>query len=164
MIPEILMYPSLFAVCFFAILCARPVAAQALVEFALGAGRAATSTAPAGRAAGSMSGIAAGLDKALKSAGYDPAATAGSTSKYAPPKAASAKAFVGPKLPPPVYEDPLGIQTGLAYDEVLRRFGPPAIEFGTGPSTRTLSYPMKSGVVQVECEGGKVASVDKPNS
>ncbi len=44
----------------------------------------------------------------------------------------------------------------------MRRFGPPAMAFATEDDAKTMSYTSKAGGVQVECQGGKVASLDKP--
>ena len=52
----------------------------------------------------------------------------------------------------------------MAYEELLRRFGPPALEFTLGPNRRTMSYVGKDGAVQVEFQSGKVTSLEKPNS
>jgi hypothetical protein len=65
-------------------------------------------------------------------------------------------------VPPPSYEDALGIEKGMSCEEVTRRFGPPAMAFATEADAKTMSYATKAGGVQVECESGKVASVDKP--
>ena len=56
----------------------------------------------------------------------------------------------------------MGIQKGMSCEEVVRRFGPPAMAFATEDDAKTMSYASKIGGVQVECQRGKVASVAKP--
>jgi hypothetical protein len=51
----------------------------------------------------------------------------------------------------------------MAYDEVLRRFGPPRLQFTEGESI-SLNYRSKEGPVRVEVQAGKVSSVDKQKS
>ena len=46
----------------------------------------------------------------------------------------------------------------MEYAELVRRFGPPVMEFTNGPSSKTLSYLSKDGAVQVTCSDGKVTS------
>jgi hypothetical protein len=59
------------------------------------------------------------------------------------------------------WEDPSGIETGLSYDELLRRFGRPSLAI-TSETGRTLTYSGKGGAYHVELEDEKVASVRKP--
>ena len=54
-----------------------------------------------------------------------------------------------------IHEDPSRIQTGLGYEEVIRRFGPATFEVSTGPRTRTLAYPG----IDVELGDGRVTKV-----
>jgi len=60
------------------------------------------------------------------------------------------------------YQDAAGIEKGMTCEEVARRFGPPTMAFATEDG-RTMSYAGKAGRIQVECQGGKVASVEKPH-
>jgi hypothetical protein len=109
-----------------------------------------------------------GLDKALKSL---TGAAAPRNGAAAPAKASTAAAKtstaptppakVAPPPPAPTYEDPAGIQAGLAYDELLRRFGPPSLEILTGPGARSLDYSTRDGEVRVECQDGKVIAARK---
>ena len=52
----------------------------------------------------------------------------------------------------------------MPLDDVLRRFGPPAMQIASGDDKQTMTYVGKSGMVQVELESGRVASVAKPKS
>jgi len=127
---------------------------QAAVEAGLGASRAATSTAPARGIGKSMSGIAGGLDKALKPAQKDAEAA---------PAAVSATSIGSAARPAEKkeYEDAGGIEAGLGYDELVRRFGPASMAMTSG-AEKALSYPGKAGMYQVTVLDGKVKSVEKP--
>jgi hypothetical protein len=127
---------------------------QAAVEAGLGASRAATSTAPAKGLGKSMSGIAGSLDKALK--------PAQSRSDETISVADTVPAPAAPAAPPASkFEDPAGIEAGLTWAELVRRFGPPAMSM-TFDGEQSLSYPGKTGTFQVTVREGKVKSVEKP--
>jgi len=136
--------------------------AQAMVENALGAGRAATTTAPAAGVGKSVNGLAGAVDSLLKAA---PGAANSSAPAIQNIHATSTRGTV---LPTPKagakYEDPVKIESGMAYDEVLRRFGPPSLQFTDGPESISLNYRSKEGPVRVEMQSGKVSAVDKPTS
>jgi len=144
-------------------------AGQASVEYGAAAAHAATA---AGAASKGAAGVFNSLDKKLKSA-TDPAvpktgASAPSRPPTAEPKTA-AKTTTAPTPPEkvapspsePTYEDPAGIRVGLAYDELLARFGPPSLEIIAGPGARSLDYITKDGGVRVECQDGKVIAAGK---
>jgi hypothetical protein len=61
-----------------------------------------------------------------------------------------------------VYEDALQIEKGVEREELLRRFGPPALQIASGSEEQTMSYFSVGGVVQLELQGGKVITVAKP--
>jgi hypothetical protein len=130
-----------------------------MVEY--GAAASAASTA-AGGMKNASSGIAGALDSlgnVLKQSPDDVSAKPkNETVKVA---AAPIKIF-GPAAPKPTYEDASGIEKGMSCDEVTHRFGPPAMAFSTDDG-KSMSYAGKAGRVQVECQGGKVASVEKPH-
>ncbi len=138
-------------------------AGQAAVEYGIGAAHAATTAAPAQGIGKAMSGLAGSLDKAVKagqqaSDGQPVAATnTKTTAKTMSPSAHTS--------PPPVqnWEDPSGIQTGLSYGELVRRFGPPALEI-SGEMGRFLTYSGKNRAFQLEVQDGKVTSVLAPKS
>jgi hypothetical protein len=143
-------------------------AAQTVVEYGAGAGAAATAAGPA---KGLSTGIGAAFEsvsKALKqpqdqTPKAEPATTARPATAAKPKTEVikEAAAAAAPAAPPPSYEDAAGIQKGMSCEEVVRRFGPPAMAFATEDDAKTMSYASKAGGVQVECQGGKVASVDK---
>jgi len=157
-----------------AVLCEGAAFAQATVEAGMATAGAATATAPVARGIGSsMSGIAGSLNKAVSAAGASNGAPAAASSTAPASKTTRSKATLAkttaatppaPAAPPKVYEDPLNIKAGLSYDDLISRFGPPSMEFSSGNDSRTLTYAVKAGAIQVECQGGKVASVAKPNS
>jgi hypothetical protein len=129
---------------------------QAAVEAGLGASRAATSTAPAKGIGKSMSGLAGSLDKALKPVQKEAAEEATPAPAPAPVVSAAKAAPVKQK-----FEDAGGIEVGLVYDELVRRFGPASMAMTLG-AERSLSYAGKEGMFQVTVQDGKVKSVDKP--
>lgn len=135
---------------------AGTAAGQAVVEAGLGAARAATTAAPAKGVGKSISGLSVALDKALKP-GQPAAATTAQPAAKKPSTFASA-----PQAPEPNWEDPGGVEPGLGYEELVRRFGPPAMAI-TNSAERFLTYRGKDGVFQVKLRDGTVASIDKPN-
>jgi hypothetical protein len=141
---------------------AVPAAGQAVVEAGLGAARAATSAGPAKGIGKSMSGLSVALDKALKQgkpvSDEQPAAV---TMAKPTAKTPSTTASASPE-PPPNWEDPSGVEPGLGYEELVRRFGPPTMGI-TNSAGRSLTYRGKEGVFQVEVRDGVVAAIDKPH-
>jgi hypothetical protein len=134
---------------------AGSAAGQAAVEAGLGAARAVTSTAPAKGIGKSMSGISGALDKAFKP-GQQP-------SNESPLSATKAPLPSATKAPAPVWEDADGIETGLSYQDLVRRFGPPIMSI-TNNVDRSLTYRGKEGMFQLEVRDGVVASIAKPQS
>ena len=132
------------------------VHAQAAVEAGLGAARAVTTTAPAQGLGKSIGGVFSGLDKALKS-GQTPVDSAGG--RTAPAGVAPQKKAT-PKADAVTYEDPKQIQAGLAYDELVRRFGPASMEIAGEAGRRMLIYSAKDGTTQVELLDEKVVSAE----
>jgi hypothetical protein len=138
----------------------RPAAAQTMVEAGAAGSAAATAATGAKGVSTGIGGAFESLGKTLNQA-QDPSPKVVPVTKTHSVTAAPAK----PKkdaAPPPSYEDAMGIEKGMSCEEVTRRFGPPAMSFAGEADAKTMSYASKSGGVQVECEGGKVAAVDKP--
>ena len=126
---------------------AAPISAhaQAAAETALGVGRAATMAAPLKNAGKRIGAV---LDNAGKSM----------ETRRDRASSPNASAVALPPAPQPLkvaYEAPIGIKTGMDYEEVLRRFGPPPLMLTTAPGSKTLCY----GSVDVEVREGKVVSV-----
>lgn len=130
------------------------VAAQAIVEAGLGAGRAAITTAPAGGLGKGIGGAFGNLDKAL-----NPGKTAAG-SPAAPSRGREQARAVVPILAL-AYEDPGRVRAGMHYGELMWRFGPPAMEIATEAGAKTLGYTARDGSVQLDVKGGKVVSVEK---
>jgi hypothetical protein len=134
------------------ILCAAAVgviSGQTMVEAGLGAGRAATTAAPAAGVGKSIAGAFSNLDKTLKTAD----------------KAASSETIVLPKdaapsAPAKTYEDIKKAEVGLAYDELITRFGPPAMEIAAGEGVQKLTYSSKEASTRIEVKDGKVATIN----
>jgi hypothetical protein len=146
-------------------------AAQATVEYGLGAGRAATTAAPA-RAAGSAIGGAFGnLTRTLQNSGDAKPAVEHVTAAPSPaaPKAAASQdpaqppSANGTAAMPPVanWEDPSGIRETMEYAEILQRFGPPTLKLTTGPGEEALNYVRKDVAVDVTLRDGKAITVRK---
>ena len=136
---------------------------QAMVENALGAGRAATTTAPAGNLGKSINGLANGITEALKGAKGAGTNSSGVSSESARPTTTHGTEIPAPK-PGSTFESPMQIQEGMAYEDVIRRFGPPNLQITDGPGSKSLAYSSKDGGVKVEVQDGKVSSVEKPKS
>jgi hypothetical protein len=117
--------------------------AQAAVEYGLGASRAATSTAPAAGIGKSVAGALSNLDKTIKSAEKN------SSETIVLPKKTKAAA------PKKTYEDISKAEVGLAYDELLDRFGPPAMQITGEDGIRKLTY----GATKVQIKEGKVLAI-----
>jgi type IV secretory pathway TrbL component len=133
---------------------------QAAVEYGLGASRAATTTAPAAGVGKSVAGAFGSLDKTLKTA--DKSSSEASSTTTVPSKQwATAKTADGKA---PVYEDIKKVEVGLEYDELIKRFGPPALEVEVEGGGKKLTYSSKPGSTQLEVKDGKVAVVNLPKA
>lgn len=143
-------------------LCPYAASAQAMVENALGAGRAATSAAPMKGIGGTLNNLEKSLNKTLGVA-ETPAETrtAPATRKSAPATTVRTAALTAPVaiFVPVHYEDPKLIAPGTAYDELLRRFGPGALEITTGLNTKTVSYMNREAILEVQLVDGKVSQI-----
>ena len=132
---------------------------QAVVEAGLGAARAATTTGPAKGVGKSMSGLSVTLDKLLKQGQpvsiEQPAATTAKQAAQTPSIPATAS-----PAPAPNWEDPGAVEPGLGYEELVRRFGPPAMAI-TSSAERFLTYRGKDAVFQLKVRDGMVASIDR---
>lgn len=137
--------------------------AQAVVEYGLGAARAATTTAPAAGIGKTMNGLAGSLDKALKAGQPASKTQSVATAPSGPRSKASTVEPPTPPAPAVKWEDPSEIQTGLSYDEMVRRFGPPALEI-TGEMGKSIVYSSKAASYHIEIQDGQVASVRKSQS
>jgi hypothetical protein len=133
-------------------------AGQTAVEAGLSAARAATTTAPAAGIGKAMKGLAGSLDKLKEGQQGSP----GGATTVTTVRLMSTSTKNAPKVASN-WEDPSGIQAGLSYAELVRRFGPPAMEI-TGEMGKSLTYAGKAGTFQLEVRDDKVASVEIPKS
>jgi hypothetical protein len=163
-----------------AIVCPTAIA-QAAAEYGLGAGQAATTGATARKLGASLSDVFGTAAKAVQQGqaeGGPAPSTIGATphnpSRSLRPKRSAASvankpaaaelvpamqgATQPPPAPVPVYEDPQKIEAGIAYDELVRRFGPPSMSITTGPGRTMLLYSREETSYQIEVEGGKVVA------
>jgi hypothetical protein len=171
---EVFMSRFALAVCggLIALLVLRvPAAGQAAVEAGIGAAASSIGSSGAQGVGKGIAGAFGGLNEALKSTGstgggktISPAAAKPSQNRRSTGKASSAKRPVTPAavVPAPSYEDALQIEKGIGQEELLRRFGPPAMQIASGSEEQTMSYISSGGVVQLEVQGGKVISVARP--
>ena len=145
--------------------CESPAVAQTVVEYGATGSAAATATTTTKGVGNSIGGMFDSLGKTVNqaqdqlqnakpAASSRPATTAPGKSKPDAVKAAA--------KPRPSYEDAIEIEKGMSCEEVIRRFGPPAMAFAGEEDAKMMSYSSKAGGVQVECQSGKVASVEKP--
>ena len=148
------------------------VAAQAITESVIGSAKAAATTAPAAQAAGKA--IGAGFEKlgevlqdAAGATGAKPAAGPAQTKSAPASRTAVSRRRAAPSAAKPVptpaitYEDAAGIKEGMEYDEVMRRFGPPAMKFTSGPGDELLTYASNDQSLDVKMVNGKVTGIQK---
>lgn len=151
------------------LLCTGALCGQAMVEYSLGVGRSAAGAAAVGKKTARsteavFAGSAKGMDRAARAPRSAPArpapARGGRTDSRvhvlppAPPKPLT------PALPPP---DPGQISSGLDRQDLLQRFGPPAMKTTKmeGPLVLETYWYMAAGrdAVVVTLRDGKVAAV-----
>jgi hypothetical protein len=134
-------------------------------EAAGAAAASSTGAAGAGSVGKSIGGMFGKLNDTLKPTNGSAASSASSTKSSSPKTAAktpsSPQKSAAPTdaAPAPSYEDAAQIQKGIGFEELLRRFGPPAMLIATEHDAQTMSYIGKNGAVQVELRDGKVISV-----
>jgi hypothetical protein len=153
--------------CVISILVLRvPAFGQAAAEAGLGAAASSIGTAGAGGVGKSVGGLFKNLDQTLKSGSTATSTTvspasSGSSKPVLRDKPAAGRAEPAPR---PNYEDAMQIQKDIGYDELLRRFGPPAMQFAGADDSRTMTYVSTGGSVQLELQGGKVIGIEKTKS
>ena len=131
--------------------------AQAVTEYGSMASKSSTVGQRANNISKSIGGVWGSLDKTIKSQdrGSSQATSQSRTAKRTPVRSLRRNT----RTPAAIHEDPSRIQTGLGYEEVIRRFGPATFEVSTGPRTKTLAYPGKDGGIDVELVDGRVTKV-----
>ena len=157
---------------------------QAAVEYAHGAARAGTTAAPARGIGETIRGLADSFDRVIgrapearpivnapavraKIAARETKVPARRSSTAATPSRTLVLSPAGttPAAQPlkSQWEDPKGIASGLSYGELVRRFGPPAMQI-TDETGSSLTYPGPGGAYQVVVRDEKVASVARLKS
>jgi hypothetical protein len=148
------------------------LAGQTMIEYGLGAGRAGTSTAAGKGVSKAVGGLVDKLNKVL-STGQEATSTSespstsrgtGSARQGTGQRATLAPLGQAPVVPAKIYEDPTGIRAGMANEELVRRFGPPALEVTGASSGRTLTYSGKNGIVQLDLRDEKVSRISAMKS
>ena len=134
--------------------------AQAITEYGSMAGKSATVGKRANSISNEIGGIWGSLDKTIK--GSQQHSAPQSTSPGRAAQRASRPAKRRTHTASAIHEDPARIQTGIAYEELIRRFGPAAYEVTSGPRTKTVVYAGKSGDINVELLDDKVTHVVPP--
>ena len=139
---------------------------QAIVEHATISGGVAAVGASAKSAArvidGALKNLNSTLDTAAKS-GHSAIARARSSSARRPLTPVAQPAKPPAAAPPKIeFEDPSGIKAGMSYEELLRRFGEPAMKVSSGSGEEMLYYSRKDGQGQipVRVSDGHVLPVD----
>ena len=133
-------------------ICATTLTAQSAVEYGVGASRAATSTAPAKGLGKSISGIAGSIDRVIKSQPSGSKAPAETSVRRVDRPSPSPKSTA-------VYEDLKHAEVGLSYEELVKRFGPPAMVVSASAGRKSLTYLTKDGPTQIEMQDQKVVSI-----
>ncbi len=135
--------------------------AQAVTEYDSEISRSVTTGRKANRISSEIRGVWQSLDKTLKSAQEDGGAQeppSGRTLQRASGRstvhgASKAHAVAVTR------EDPGGVQPGISYTELVRRFGRPDFEVTASPGTTTLTYFRKDGSIDLELQDGTVTKV-----
>jgi hypothetical protein len=127
-----------------------------MVENALGAGRAATSTAPMKGIGGALNNLEKTLNKSLNGTESAPAAPATHTASTIETVHVTPAVVTSPVLH---YDEPKQIETGMLYPDLLKRFGPATLSITTGMTTRILSYMSREGTFQVDLVDDKVTAI-----
>jgi len=131
-------------------------AAQAVTEYGSMAGKSATVGKRANSISDHIGGVWGSLDKTITGSQEHSPSPSHTTQRASRPAKRRARTAVA------THEDPSRIVPGLAYEDLIRRFGPAAYEVTSGPRTRTVVYPGKSGDINVELLDNKVARVVPP--
>ena len=142
--------------------CGGPAKAQAVTEYDSEISRSATTGSKANHISNEIGGVWRSLDKTLKATseehvGFQETSSARTTqrahSRSISRRASRSSATAGS------HEDPSGIQPGISFAELLRRFGRPDFEVTDSTGTTTLSYLRKDGTIDLELQDGNVIKV-----
>ena len=145
------------------VLAGLPLFGQAIAEHAAASSAAAAAAASmkniGKKTSAALENAGKKLDKANKSQSI-PSRHALAGGAVAPTSAALPAGQESPVSPTPAYEDPSGIQVGMAYTELLRRFGPPSTTITNEDGETTLWYAGKGrgGEIPVRVRDNKVVT------
>ncbi len=135
--------------------------AQAVAEYGRMARQSSTAAAKAHHTSREIGGVWKSLDKTLQTSPDN--AVSRETSPGVTARSANVRPRTANAKPAPnsaaVYEDPERIPTGIGYEDLVRRFGPPSFEVTDGTGKTALSYESKEGSVDLELQNGKVTRV-----
>lgn len=152
------------------LLAAVPVSlfGQAMAEHAAASGAAATVAAP-------MKSVGKSISSALNNAGKALDKTQAEPSRRRPARGSAVHSH--PRSTPPAqgvsvespkvfvsYEDPNGIQAGIAYEELLRRFGQPSMIITGEDGQQQMIYTRNGHTAEVLVRDGVVVSATKRTS
>ena len=134
--------------------------AQSVTEYGSMASKSSTVGQRANSISKEIGGVWGNLDRTIKSQerGSSQETSSGRTGQRTPVQYRRRKTS-GTRAASIRYEDPSRIEPGLSYEELIRRFGPGSFEVSTGPGTKSLAYPGKSGDIDIELVDGKVTRV-----
>jgi hypothetical protein len=137
------------------------LAGQTMIERGMITGASSGIAAPAAGLKKAVSGIMGSVDQAAKAAQVPSANASPSRARVADPSQpaeveAAVEASPVPAAPAKIYEDPRGIQAGMANEELIRRFGPPTLAVTSASNGRLLTYAGKNGMIQLELRNEKV--------
>jgi hypothetical protein len=139
-----------------------PARAQAVTEYDSEISRSATTGSKANHISNEIGGVWRSLDKTLKASAEEHVGSQETssvrTTQRAPRRSISRRAFRS-SANTGTREDPSGIQPGISFAELLRRFGRPDFEVTDSTGTTTLSYLRKDGTIDLELQDGNVIKV-----
>jgi hypothetical protein len=140
--------------------CGGPARGQAVTEYDSEISRSATTGSKGNHISNEIGGVWRSLDKTLKAEEHvgSQETSSGRTIQRAHSRSISRSASRAPATAG-AHEDPCGIQPGISFAELLRRFGRPDFEVTDSTGTTTLSYLRKDGTIDLELQDGNVIKV-----
>jgi hypothetical protein len=139
-----------------------PARGQAVTEYDSEISRSATTGSKANHISNEIGGVWRSLDKTLKASSEEHVGSQETSSGRTTQRALGRPISRGASrssVTAATHEDPGGIQPGMSYGELVRRFGRPDFEVTDSTGTTTLSYLRKDGTIDLELQDGKVIKV-----
>ena len=133
--------------------------AQAVAEYGRLTRQSSTATAKGYHTSTEITGVWKSLDKTLKGSPSNTGAQETSVTARVATVRSRTTVSKPTAISGAVYESPDLIQTGIAYEELIRRFGPPSFAVADDTGTTSASYQSKEGNVDLELQDGKVTKV-----